>query len=102
MGPLPVWKETKSRIQEQLSESLRANDVRTREWEQKEQVLGHTQKANFHKPREILSVTRMWDSAGDADDTANAGGNFHQFSSRVWTMRQAIQRGYEALYTVQV
>jgi hypothetical protein len=24
------------------------------------------------------------------------------FSSRLWTMRRAVQRGYEALYTVQV
>ena len=34
--------------------------------------------------------------------TGTGGDAKSPFSSRLWTMRLAVQRGYEALYTVQV
>lgn len=39
--PLPTWKDTKQRIKSQILESQRSLDGRMREWEVKEQVLGH-------------------------------------------------------------
>jgi hypothetical protein len=57
--PLPVWKETKERILQQMNDSRRAFHDKSRSWEVKEQVLGHQVRTNIHRPREQLSMPSM-------------------------------------------
>jgi len=107
--PLPVWKETKERIKLQMDSSRRACHDKSREWETKEQVLGHQVRSDIHRPREQLRMPSLqeldqYNSAEAADqdgDIEDFSEMKNPFSSRLWTMRQAVQRGYEALYTVQ-
>ena len=76
---------------------------KSKQWDEKQQVLGHTSKTDFTRPREVLSVptlSEMYNSIADNDD--NLGDMHVPYSTRLWSMRQAVQRGYEALYTVQV
>lgn len=71
-------------------------------------MLGHQVRTDFSKPREVLSMPTLseLDLAGDMDDeTGEGGGNSEYkppFTSRLWTIRAAVQRGFHALYTVQV
>jgi len=109
--PLPVWKETRERIKLQMDSTRRAFHDKSREWETKEQVLGHQVRSDIHRPREQLRMPSAQEldqyNASDAaaEDGEGLDGNIGEiknpFSSRLWTMRQAVQRGYEALYTVQ-
>lgn len=105
--PLPTWKDTKERIRSQMDTTRKGFQQKSREWEEKEQVLGHQVRTDFSKPREVLSMPTLseLDLAGDMDDeTGEGGGNSEYkppFTSRLWTIRAAVQRGFHALYTVQ-
>jgi hypothetical protein len=71
-----------------------------KEWEEKEQVLGHRVRAEVNRPRELLSMPNLSEIDFDLNDD---GMEFKApFTSRLWATRLAVQRGYEALYTVQV
>lgn len=57
--PLPTWKDTKERIKSQIESSRKVFVERTKEWEEKEQVLGHRIRAEVSRPRELLSLPSM-------------------------------------------
>lgn len=110
--PLPTWKETKERIKNQLEMNRLSYDNQTREWEAKEQVLGHRIRNDIAKPRSLLalpSTTSIYDDEMDEyDDINDDNGDTNMglewktpFTSRLWTTRLAIQQGYEALFTIQ-
>jgi hypothetical protein len=98
--PFPAWRETKERIVAQLRENKQRYDEKSREWEEKEQVLGHLQRSDVSRPKEQLSIP-SWQDLDDADGENGEGMLRVPFASRLWNMRQAVQRGYQALYTVQ-
>lgn len=126
MVPQPIWGDFKGRILQQLHESRMKVENRSRKWEQEQQVLGHMVRSQVHKPKEQLSVP-SFSELSSMEDTAEDSGEDHEgndgetaeggarrgkprsgsvvkmpYNSRLWSMRQAVQRGYEALYTVQV
>jgi hypothetical protein len=86
---------------------------RSREWEEKEKVLGHLERSDFRKPRAVLSIPSaaydLDDEEGGEeeeenegyDDTSSMNAFRLPFATRLWGMRLAVQRGHEALYTVQ-
>lgn len=101
--PLPTWKDTKERIKRQLLQSRTAFHMKVKEWEEKEQVLGHRIRSDVSRPRELLSLpSGMQDleyfDLNDEDDLVEWKA---PFTSRLWSTRLAVQQGYEALYTVQ-
>ena len=68
-------------------------------------MLGHQVRTDFSKPREVLSMPTLseLDLAGDLYDENGDGIEYKTpFTSRLWTIRAAVQRGFDALYTVQV
>jgi len=76
------------------------------------QVLGHLERSDASRPRPQLSVPSIHDidpddadldSEGDGDGDGDVGASSFRipFATRLWGMRVAVQRGYEALYTVQ-
>jgi len=96
--PLPTWKDAKERLRAQLGETKRIHNEKIRNWEEKEQVLGHTQKSDVTRPKESLSIP----SYSDLDQDELDGSGFKApFCTRLWNMRQAVQSGYDALYSVQ-
>lgn len=100
--PLPTWKDTKERIKQQLQSSKMAVQSRTREWETQEQVLGHRNRFDASRPAERLTLPTLQEIEADfLLDNDDDGAWKSPFSSRLWTVRAAVQRGYEALYTVQ-
>ena len=104
VAPLPTWKDTKYRIKNQILESQKNLEDRTREWEEKEKVLGHQVRSNIARPRELLSLSSLNDTTMTGNDVEGAGSadDFKtMFGTRLWTMRRAVQRGNEALHTVQ-
>jgi hypothetical protein len=66
--PLPTWKETKERIKVQLQSTRESFEQKTREWEEKEQVLGHRMRAEISKPREQLALPSLQDLDFDIND----------------------------------
>lgn len=96
--PSPAWKDTKERIRSQMEDTKSKQSSKTREWEEREGVLGHTQKSDINRPKEILSVPTLRDIENKAEDDESIK---IPFTSRLWSMRQAVQSGYDALYTVQ-
>ncbi len=86
------------------------------------QVLGHQVRTDVTKPREMLHVPTLSELDLDAMEGDEGGlccavfvdstvlttcvstENDYKspFTSRMWTIRAAVQRGFEALYTVQV
>ena len=71
--PLPVWKETRERIKLQMDSTRRQFHDKSREWEAKEQVLGHQVRSDIHRPREQLRMPSMqeldqYNAADLADD----------------------------------
>lgn len=101
--PFPAWMDTKNRIATQLEQTRKVINDRSRQWEEKEQVLGHMERSDISRPRQLLSVPNWQDVADQQDnDLDGADAAFRMpFVSRLWNMRQAVQRGYEALYTLQ-
>ena len=96
--PSPAWKDTKERIRSQMEDTKSKQSSKTREWEEREGVLGHTQKSDINRPKEILSVPTLRDMENKMEDDDSIK---IPFTSRLWSMRQAVQSGYDALYTVQ-
>ena len=105
VAPLPTWKDTKDRIKSQILDSQKNMEDRTREWEEKEKVLGHQVRSNIARPRELLSLSSLNDTAAVSGNEAEGAGSTDDFKTmfgtRLWTMRRAVQRGHEALHTVQ-
>jgi hypothetical protein len=100
--PFPAWMDTKNRIASQLEETRKVINDRSRQWEEKEQVLGHMERSDINRPRHLLSVPNWQDVADQQDNELDGDSAFRMpFVSRLWNMRQAVQRGYEALYTLQ-
>lgn len=65
------------------------------------QVLGHVVRSDIHKPRELLALPKFDElDSDDGEDDQNELKS--PFSSKLWSIRVAVQRGYEALFTVQV
>jgi hypothetical protein len=97
--PLPTWKDAKDRIRQQIEKARKDSQDKSRKWEERERVLGHNTKADFTRPKEVLSVPTLNDVFNNDDDV---DGNVRApYATRLWNMRQAVQRGYNALYTVQ-
>lgn len=96
-----------------MEDSKKALHEKTKLWEEKEQVLGHTQRSEASRPRTILSVPTVWDDDEDEveDEEAAEPGNSSErslrplkqlFTSKSWSVRQSVQRAYNALGTFQV
>jgi hypothetical protein len=51
-----------------MDESNQALQQKTKLWEKKEQVLGHTQRSVASQPRAILSIPTVWDDDEDDND----------------------------------
>jgi hypothetical protein len=66
--PLPAWKDTKERIKAQMDLTRKAFEDKVKEWEEKEQVLGHRIRPGVSKPREQLSLPSVNDMEFDDDD----------------------------------
>ena len=70
-------------------------------------MLGHVVRSNAATPKALMSVpnlstVRAVDATiGDSSDNAGSSGGSQPFTSKLWTMRIQVQRGYEALNTVQ-
>lgn len=78
----------------------------SKEWEEREKVLGHCVRADITKPKELLSIPSIHDMEFDYDDDDDVDNNEGieyktPFSSRLWNIRVAVQRGFLSLYTVQ-
>ena len=52
-----------------MQESQRSLASKTKEWEEKEAVLGHNQRGNVARPREQLAMPTAWELAEGADGT---------------------------------
>ena len=50
-----------------MQESQRSLASKTKEWEEKEAVLGHNQRGNVARPREQLAMPTAWELAEGAD-----------------------------------
>eukprot|EP01035_Chromulina_nebulosa_P017710 gene17710-23302_t len=105
--PLPTWKDSKERIRKQIESTKQLYEERSRKWEEKEKVLGHVVKSDISRPKEMLNVPSINDIYNNQfldslNDNDNMDSSIKQpYSSRLWNMRLAVQKGYEALYTVQ-
>jgi len=113
---------TKERVAAQMEETRRAQQHRSRKWEEKEKVLGHLQRSDVSRPRAQLAVTSLsdFDLEGDEDDveegedgehgasdrrsegesarSSSSASSFRMpFATRLWGMRLAVQRGYRTL-----
>ena len=77
-------------------------------------MLGHLQRSDFSKPRAQLSIPSAHDMEDEEEeeeegeeqgDVGGGAGSERGFrvpvATRLWGMRLAVQRGHEALYTVQ-
>jgi hypothetical protein len=96
--PRPAWKETKDKIRMQMEEIRQVTRARVRDWMKDEVVLGHMPRTNVNTPREMLAVPRLSDViGGDGDSNLNNV----PFTTRLWSMRQAVQKACHAMYTVQ-
>jgi hypothetical protein len=51
-----------------MDESKQALHQKTRLWEEKEQVLGHTQRSVASHPRAILSVPSVWEQDEEEEE----------------------------------
>jgi len=99
--PLPTWKATRERVKLQLIETKMKQESRSRQWEEKEKVLGHLTKSDASKPRSVLSISLGNDNEMRRDKDKDHGEIRYPFATRLWGMRLAVQRGHEALSTVQ-
>ena len=83
--PLPVWKETRERIKLQMDSTRRAFHDKSREWETKEQVLGHQVRSDIHRPREQLRMPSAQEldqyNASEAADDAEGEGNISEIKN---------------------
>jgi hypothetical protein len=95
--PLPAWKDVKEKIRLQMEETRKGQQVRSSEWSEKEQTLGKSVKSNVNKPKQVLAVPVRDVEDNDEGETAREA----PFSTRLWSMRSAVQKGCAALYTVQ-
>ena len=71
-------------------------------------MLGHVVRSNAAAPKVLMSVpslstVRAADNASEetSDRTTSTSDGGLPFTSKLWTMRLQVQRGYEALSTVQ-
>ena len=98
--PLPIWKVAKERLLQQLAASKQDQAERTVAWEKKEHVLGHVTRLDFSRPRQQLSFTAApTDEEVELDTTGDTPKNC--YGTVLWNMRVAVNRGFNALYTVQ-
>jgi hypothetical protein len=66
--PLPAWTETKEKALAAKSELWGKFAQGAKDWEDKNQVFGSTQKSNPHRPKAVLSVGVGAHAAADAKD----------------------------------
>ncbi len=99
--PLPTWKATRERVKLQLIETKMKQEYRSRQWEEKEKVLGHLTKSDASKPRSVLSISLIDDTEMKRTRDEDQKELRHLFATKLWGMRLAVQRGHEALSTVQ-
>ena len=72
--------------------------------------MGVTNRSNVRNPKKVLaidSVKDIWNETADENTGSNGSGRKEDelivpFQSKLWGVRMAIQRGYDALYAVQV
>lgn len=98
--PLPIWKVTKERLLQQMAASKEEQNERTAVWTKKEKVLGHVTRLDPSHPRQQMAVQTDTDTADD-DSTANGEARKATYGTVLWNMRAAVNRGFNALYTVQ-
>jgi hypothetical protein len=110
--PLPTWKDLKVRIKSQIDSVKQRNLEKTKHWVKTQKVLGNVTKAQVGKPREVIAIAGLNDilnsiaSENSNDESGEAKTSSEDalkipFASVSWTMREAVQKGYEAMYTVQ-
>ncbi len=64
----------------------------TKEWEGKNQVFGHTQKSNPHRPRALLCVTVSSASPEEDGEEVFLTSSKTPFSGSAWAARKAIEQ----------
>ena len=114
--PLPKWKDLKIRIRNQIESVKLKNMEKSKNWARSQKVLGNISKSQLGKPREVIvmpglneilnsiaSESSKPDGSGEAKAKASSEESLISvpYASILWTMREAVQKGYEALYTVQ-
>lgn len=97
--PLPIWKVAKERLLQQIAASKLVQSERTVAWEKKEHVLGHTARLDFSRPRQQLNFDATPEAETEVDP--NSENPKCCYGTVLWNMRVAVNRGFNALYTVQ-
>ncbi|CAK9250380.1 unnamed protein product [Sphagnum jensenii] len=106
--PVPVVEHQAGGGRNQLQEFRRSLQEKSKDWAEREQVLGQQQRSSVARPREQLSLPLSWDSEPGTEDVedgsdlvegSSPSSSQALFSTRLWTMRRSVQRGYEALHT---
>lgn len=112
--PLPIWHDTKATVRKEKDDLQSKFDTRTKKWEMEYKVLGHLQKVNPHRQKQLLSVdgsvssdapdvtTAAATDAGNGatTDGAAAGGKVPTFASWDWQARAAVETAKNALLEV--
>jgi hypothetical protein len=75
----------------------RAAEFRTKIWESTNAVLGHTQRSDLKKPRQLLNLATPNDGEEEDDEDASES---TRFTSQRWHVRRSIEDGVEAILEI--
>ena len=99
--PQPLWRDFKVRIQETLASQKEKLLTKTTKWEEDNKVLGHVPRTNVATPKALLSIPKLSNMDNTNAALHDGAPAVEPFTSNLWRMRSQVQRGYEALSTVQ-
>jgi hypothetical protein len=97
--PLPTWRDTKQKLRTKLQSAQSDILQKSKEWQEKEQSLGVTNRSNVRNPKKQLALNSVKDIWGDVEGEGSASGA--PFNSKLWSVRMTIQKAYDAFYAVQ-
>lgn len=66
--PPPTWKDMKERIRTQVASSKQFFEGQVKQWEEKEQVLGHRIRSDVTRPKALLTMPSLQDLDFDLDN----------------------------------
>jgi hypothetical protein len=116
-----IYIDFKIRIKNTIENNKNKLNNKSLQWVNENQVLGQLKRTDANTPKELLSVPTLTsisrkeygESESDSNSNSNITGNNNNndnndnnndalpFTSRLWQMRSLVQKGYEALGTVQ-
>jgi len=101
--PLPTWRDTKQKLRAKLQTAQTDILQKSKEWQEKEQSLGVTNRSNVRNPKKQLAINSVKDIWGETEEgeEGQGHGNSNPFNSKLWTVRVTIQKAYDAFYAVQ-